>query len=355
MACYHPLKGFPVGVNPSGKTKYKITDYEVDHVEILASGEIHKSYNPNTRCDDTYRRIFGVVKIITDYQTIPCGTCKGCRMAMSRAWADRCMLEAKDHENNVFLTLTYDDDHIKELVPAADKDSGEVIENVYSLEKKHLQKFHKDLRQDLVRNGKGKIRFFACGEYGDKSLRCHFHDIVFGLDVPDKKFYRLSESGERVYTSEYLNKIWKRGQVFVGSVTWKSCAYTSRYVMKKIGTGANDFYTRSNLVPPFVVMSRREGIGKNYYNEHPELWKYRSIPLSTESGKHDVYPPRYFKKLLEKDNPLLYDEIKEKNLLTLDIREQAKQAQTDMDYLDLLRSEESSQEYRLRKLMRKGV
>lgn len=355
MACYHPLKGFPVGLTQNGKIKYKITEYDVDHVEILDTGEIHKSYNPNIRFDDTYKRIFGVRKIVTDYQKIPCGTCKGCRMAMSRAWADRCMLEAMDYQNNSFLTLTYDEDHLKELVTAVDKDSGEVIEGVYSLDKKHLQKFHKDLRNDLVARGEPRIRFFACGEYGDKSLRAHFHDIVFNLEVPDKKFYRVSESGEKVYTSEYLNKIWKRGQVFVGSVTWKSCAYTSRYVMKKITKGANDFYTRSNLVPPFVVMSRKPGIARNYYETHPWLFDYRSMPIPGEEGRHDVFPPRYFKKRLEIDDPERYIEIKELNNLAMDIREDSKMAQTDMDYLDLLNAEESLLDQTLRKLKRKGV
>lgn len=42
----------------------------------------------------------------------PCGKCLACRIARTREWAVRIMHEMSEWEDSVFLTLTYDDDHI---------------------------------------------------------------------------------------------------------------------------------------------------------------------------------------------------------------------------------------------------
>ena len=43
---------------------------------------------------------------------LPCGQCMACRLNKSRDWATRCVLEAKMHDQNCFITLTYDDNHL---------------------------------------------------------------------------------------------------------------------------------------------------------------------------------------------------------------------------------------------------
>ena len=43
--CVSPLKGFKVGVNPSGKPSYKITSYSCHHVEQQGDS-IVESYIP---------------------------------------------------------------------------------------------------------------------------------------------------------------------------------------------------------------------------------------------------------------------------------------------------------------------
>jgi hypothetical protein len=43
---------------------------------------------------------------------LPCGQCVGCKLERSRQWAVRCMHEASLYENNCFVTLTLDDDHL---------------------------------------------------------------------------------------------------------------------------------------------------------------------------------------------------------------------------------------------------
>ena len=84
--------------------------------------------------------------------TIPCGQCIGCRLERSRQWAMRCVHEASLHEQNSFITLTYDNDHL----PVGG-----------SLNVEDMQKFWKRLRDHLFQRGySGKLRYFQCGEYG---------------------------------------------------------------------------------------------------------------------------------------------------------------------------------------------
>ena len=90
MACYHPLKAFPIGFTQAGKTRYKITPYGVDHVE---------QYNGTWYCmSDSFRGQYAD-RCVRDFIEIPCGKCIGCRLEYSRQWANRCMLELGYHDS----------------------------------------------------------------------------------------------------------------------------------------------------------------------------------------------------------------------------------------------------------------
>ena len=104
MSCYHPLKGFPIGINPSGKTKYKICSYDTEYVIKNRLGEYVSVKEPclNDKLSP----------IIRDYIDIPCGHCIGCYLDRSKQWADRCMLEANYHDSNCFITFSIGIQHI---------------------------------------------------------------------------------------------------------------------------------------------------------------------------------------------------------------------------------------------------
>ena len=100
---------------------------------------------------------------------VACGKCPACRVRRSSDWTLRLSHEYSLHEHKgIFLTLTYDDKHIPTF---------------QSVIKKDLQDFIKRLRKKIYPR---KIKYFACGEYGSKNNRPHYHLILFGVDNQSK-------------------------------------------------------------------------------------------------------------------------------------------------------------------------
>lgn len=207
---------------------------------------------------------------------LPCGQCNGCRLERSRQWAIRCVHEASLHEQNCFLTLTYDEHHLPE--------DG-------SLQVEHFQKFMKRLRKRFPNR---RIRFFHCGEYGDLFGRPHYHAILFGFDFVDKIAADKSKAGEILYASPTLTEIWGHGRAMIGDVTFESCAYVARYIMKKLtGPRAEEYAEKK---PEYTTMSRRPGIGREWVVK----WKSDVYPddFIVINGKK-MRPPKAYDQYLE--------------------------------------------------------
>jgi len=207
------------------------------------------------------------------------------------------MHEASLHKENCFITLTYDDEHIP-------------VRN--NLHYPTVQKFLKRLR--FHEKGK-KIRYFACGEYGDMSGRAHYHAILFGHDFPDKTPLRLLD-WSKTYSSEQLTRVWGLGFTSVGLLTFESAAYVARYAMKKIGgPAAAEHYTARDehgeykITKEFAHMSLKPAVGRGFY----EKWKEDIYPHDyvVINGK-EYKPPKYYDKLYKKENEDEYEYLKMK-------------------------------------------
>lgn len=226
----------------------------------------------------------------TDYRrelVLPCGQCIGCRISRSSDWAMRCMHEAAMHEENSFLTLTYDDEHLPM--------QGQLV---YP----HFQDFMKRLR---YHTGK-RLRFYMCGEYGERYDRPHYHAIIFGhAFYSDRVLLKRSPAGS-LYSSASLDNVWRHGFCSVGDVTFDSAAYVARYVVKKVnGKQADEHYTRVDgltgeiyqKVPEFSRMSLQNGgIGAGW------LEKFKDDVINTGAVMtYDIARnvPRYYTKMLE--------------------------------------------------------
>lgn len=359
-SCKHPLKGWIIGKTAQGKDQYLITSYETDHVELQRGKWMAV---PDKRISPYAEAVRYTSR------EIPCGQCYACRLQYSREWADRCMMEMQYHDESWFLTLTYDDEHLP-IVHGFDKETGEVFDFM-SLQKKDLQDFNKRLRSQLFRDYKKahpggetppRFRFYACGEYGDRTYRPHFHGIYFGLAIPDLEFYR-SDGRFSYYTSEYLKRIWQRGFVVVARACWETAAYCARYVMKKSKGMNKAVYDDFGIEPEFVLMSRGGsspdgnnlgGIGKRYFDEHgKEMFEYDRVYVDTGKDSKEFVPPRYFKKLFDKVDAAAASQKVQERMAKATAKMLLKRGQTSQSYLELLQTEEDALKRKTSVLQRK--
>jgi len=275
LPCYHPLQGYrALGKNPSGKRSI----------------------------------VFSLPYVGAPVQELACGQCIGCRLERSRQWAIRCVHEASQHEDNCFITLTY--------APAC-------LPANASLVLKDFQDFFKRFRKQFVWNKIGpleqfkvrQIRFFHCGEYGEKYERPHYHAVIFGFDFPDKvEFHpwdakrakRLRDAGMKVYWSEYLARLWPFGTHEIGTVTFESAAYVARYITKKV-TGENAAGWYGDRRPEYTTMSRRPGIGAAWFKKfHDDVFPSDEVVMRGFKLK----APRFYGSLYELTNPAEFADIK---------------------------------------------
>lgn len=359
MPCYHPLKGFEIGLTDSGKKKMKVVSYDVAMVyQMLPDGPWY--------CSGTSDRV-SAFRVVSRFTELGCGQCVGCRLDRSRQWANRCLLELEYHDSAYFVTLTYNDDHVPRSY-YGDPESGEAQPSL-SLAKRDFQLFMKRLRKAFPDD---KIRFFACGEYGPSTMRPHYHAILFGLHLHDLVPFSRSEQGFTYYISQSLQDVWSVrdippgssvnqwsvtplapiGHILVADVTWETCAYTARYVMKKLNGPEAQFYSDFNIEPPFSLMSRKPGIARQWYDDHPDLYDFEYINVKTPTGGRKFRPPKYFDKLYDLDHPDESAEIKAIRQKMAEEAKKAKLSQTSVSYLELLQIEENAKLDSIKKLKR---
>ena len=231
--------------------------------------------------------------------TVSCKQCTGCRQEYARQWAMRNIHEASLWLNNIFITLTYNDQNLPE-------------HNI--LVKKDFQDFMKRLRKHKKANTKNPIRFFHCGEYGEKFGRPHYHAILFNTNFNDRK---PIPGQKNLTTSDTLKKLWGKGHVSIGDVTFQSASYVAGYVQKKInGKQKEDHYRRIDkttgetwvLPQEYATMSRRPGIAGLWFAKHKkDVYPSDNIHIN---GK-EMRPPKYYDKLFQEQNPLQMEQIKE--------------------------------------------
>lgn len=258
MSCYKPLQGF--------RTPDGVVFSELGRYDILGRIEL------------------------------PCGQCIGCRMRRASDWELRVMHEASLYEANCFVTLTYGRD---KLPPNG------------SLEHRDFQLFMKRLRKRIG----VPVRFYMCGEYGERRGRAHYHACLFNVDFRvDRVPAGTSGSGCVYYDSALLAELWGHGRVSVQDLTPETASYCARYIMKKVlGPDADKSYevvdSEGVVVsrrPEYAAMSLRPGIGARWFA------KYSGdvYPLDAVVSRGvERRPPKYYDGLFKRVNPLKLEEV----------------------------------------------
>lgn len=220
---------------------------------------------------------------------VPCGRCMGCRIDKARWWTVRVAHEAQLHDESVFITCTYSDDHLPDPP---------------SVSKRDFQLFMKRLRKAL---GADRIRFFACGEYGGSGGRPHYHAIIFGQAFrEDRYLWAVTPKGTQEYRSPLLETTWGKGHCTLSDVTPQSGGYVARYTMKKTATNRERINAQTGEIyyvdEEFLAMSRRPGIGSDWFA------KFRSELFPNDfciiNGTRMPLPPYYWNKLLNEGNQI---------------------------------------------------
>lgn len=337
MTCTNPKKRWIIGFDGIKQQEIaKITNYNTTWVYSMKGNPVYK------------------------HDVIPCGKCENCRLEHAKMWANRCVMEAKQHEYNEVLTLTYDDEHLPK-VKGIDLQTGE-YKFMNTLCHDDVQKFMKRLRKayakgqynDIKFEPQPKFKIKGCGEYGSKYQRPHYHIIMFNFNVPDKKIGWYNEKGNPQYTSKLIESIWGKGLVTLMPVNYETCEYVCRYILKKqIGKIGKENYEAMGIKPEYTFQSNQGGIGKNYYEEKggDSIYETQKIWIQTKKTLKQVKPPRYFDKLLEKENPAKMEEIKKARKELAELKQQILLQQTTLSYTEYL----DNQQYKVKQKLNKKV
>lgn len=207
---------------------------------------------------------------------VPCNQCLECLLRNAQERAVRCVHEAQMHDASTFITLTYREDKLES--PWLD----------YS----HWQGFMKNLRH---KTGPG-CPVVVVGEYGEKLKRPHWHALIFGYQFPDLKYSRTNDNGDKIFTSELLDREWgfndpDKKPCEVGNVSLKSAGYVARYQVKKLAHGHNGKHPYN----PKYVPSKRYAIGKSWLEKYWFSDCFANGRVVLDDGSV-IPPPRYYEK-----------------------------------------------------------
>lgn len=172
----------------------------------------------------------------------PCGQCLNCLINNMRAWFVRSHFELKkkDRPYHYFLTLTYNDENLPS--------DG-------FCKKEDLKKFLNNLNTSFGLH----LRYFATADYGSINNRPHYHAILLS---------------EKRINQQQVERIWKRGFVYLKPSNTDNIKYTLRYTVKKKpikgnekgffrliskgwGNNVKDYYTGQEY---FIIDGRKYGI-----------------------------------------------------------------------------------------------
>ena len=231
---------------------------------------------------------------VRDFLLIPCGKCVECLKARSLNNTARVFLNVlslkdrmsfNDFSNSCyFVTLTYSDLFLPKN---------------YSLSKRDLQLFLKRLRKYFDYNfGKNLFHFkyYACGEYGDKTLRPHYHLLLmFEISCSEK------------ILKDALKNTWSFGLIdYKNTSDLSAISYITRYCDKKIEFSLRDVYSK-DYISPFCLSSKN--LGYSYFLDHFDYYLQLGY-IPGPDGFNLPLPSIYLRRL--KDDFLVKD-LKEKD------------------------------------------
>lgn len=217
---------------------------------------------------------------------VRCGKCDACRNSHVFQWVTRLDVEASCWKYVVFATLTFDEQHVAQMMKLSKEDSdfnnetdfilptGEVIspsdvKAIFSerdkrflessqflnvLDKRDFQLFIKRLRYYFDQCEKGALlRYFIGAEYGPETLRPHGHMLLF---------FNSKQCADQI--QELLSKSWQNGAVYDPHfVNGSAASYCASYI-NSVSLLPKIYLHKS--IQPFSLFSKRPAIGSLFPN-----------------------------------------------------------------------------------------
>lgn len=347
MPCYEPNIRLASDMRLTKNGKWAMLDYINCHGSKFQGYEFYEQMNKRWKKEG----------VNAEYQRIPCKQCIGCKEDYAKEWATRIALEMTKYDCNWFVTFTYDDLHLPWDDTFIDPNDGEIYQNDGTwggyLVPEHMTKFFKRLRERWERiHGHTGIRYFYCGEYGGTTERPHYHAIIFNLPIELDTLrihYMEKATGYITYNCKEIEDLWGMGFVTLNEANWQTACYTAGYVQKKRGS-CRDYklYAEKGQTPEFIRMSRNGGIGKDYYEHHPEMYDNDEIIIH---GAHNIIAPvkipRYFDKIHEERYPEILERNKEKRKQKAMNNSAITQANTSLNIQEQLQVEKKTKEEKM--------
>lgn len=213
---------------------------------------------------------------------LECRKCLPCRLNIAREKSIRAIHEARMHNDNIFLTLTYREEDLESPI----------------LQYSDFQNFMKRLRKKYPHT---EISYMVTGEYGDKNKRPHWHALIFNFVPPDAKPEGdKTELGHQKFTSQIIHDLWGKGKHDFGSVTIDSASYVARYAAKKLTHGHDD----DHVYHPIHKTSSKHAIGKRWIEQHWERTFTQGNVVLPNGQTTKI--PRYYVDWLKKNKPDVY-------------------------------------------------
>lgn len=225
----------------------------------------------------------------------PCSKCDVCRKRHAAGWGFRIALEAERLRSAFFITLTYEKAPRRYQIKEKGKIVGYKETKRNTVDIYHLQKFIKRVRK--AQKGT-EIKYYGVSEYGDETMRPHYHVILIGIDllrfIGADQWEKLQRQALLLDgKSHFYVDTWKHGHITIGECTPASVNYTLKYISE--GRQIPQ-YKGDDRQPERSLMSK--GMGKCYV-ENKQLYKIHRMDIERQyvvtNESHKISIPRYLK------------------------------------------------------------
>jgi len=184
----------------------------------------------------------GVIPAILDKRVLTvsagCGKCIECKKQKCREWQVRLNEEIRNNNKAEFVTLTFSDQSIKELIQIINKGSEQL--DGYDLDNEIATLATRRFLERWRKKNKTSVKHWLITELGHNGTEnIHMHGIIWSKN------------------KEEIINTWKYGHVFIGTyVSEQTINYIVKYV-NKIDQQHTEYNSKILCSP---------GIGKNYIN-----------------------------------------------------------------------------------------